>query len=218
LHHFTQLLSRDEIEGADRFHMDIDRNHFIVGRGSLRIILGRYLRVHPASLNFEYTSYGKPSLAQTNMGLDFNLAHSGELALVGVTRSRRIGVDLERIRSEFPAEEIARRFFSPREVARLCSLPVDQRCRAFFNCWVRKEAFIKAKGVGLSIALDRFDVGLGAEDPLLLRWDDIETDRWSLKTIEVAPDYAAAVAVDGRDWQFGCWHINPIPEIMDNLQ
>jgi 4'-phosphopantetheinyl transferase len=219
----SQLLSPDEVARADQFHFDIDRNHFIVGRALLRIILGRYLRVDPAELRFGCGSHGKPSLADTfkgGLGVNFNLAHSGELAIYGITLGRQIGIDLEEIRPEFAGEEIAKRFFSSSEVARLFSLPAVARGKAFFDCWTRKEAFIKAKGGGLSIALDQFDVTLGAEEPaLLLRtaWDENEADRWSLKSISVDPDYAAAVAVEGRDLVLSCWSIGSMPDVEQGL-
>ena len=210
---FRRLLSRDELARADRFHFDIDRNHFIVGRASLRIILGFYLSIDPVKLEFDYDSYGKPSLAKPfdTTGLKFNLAHSGRLALYGMTLCPHIGVDIEQIRPELDIEEVAERFFSSGEVARLRSLQAGLRRKAFFTCWTRKEAFIKAKGLGLSLALDQFEVTLGPEEPVLLLrtgWDQNEANRWSLKAIDVYPNYVAAIAVESRDWQLSCWQLD----------
>jgi 4'-phosphopantetheinyl transferase len=209
----SQFLSKDEGDRAGRFHFDSDRNHFIVARAWLRIIIGYYLRVEPAELRFDYSSYGKPSLSKPFpeiTRLNFNLAHSGELAVLGMTLRRQIGIDLERISGKVAHEEIARRFFSSSEIACLSSLPQAARPRAFFNCWTRKEAFIKAKGMGLSLDLDQFDVTLDDEDAALLRtrWDQSEAEQWSLRALNVGSGYVAAVAAEGRDWQLGYWQID----------
>jgi 4'-phosphopantetheinyl transferase len=210
--HLRQLLSADEQARGDRFHFDTDRRHFIVARGCLRIILSRYLKIAPAAIQFSYAAYGKPQLstAIAEVELKFNLAHSGGLALYGLTLAGEIGVDLEHIRPEFTGDDIARRFFSATELAGLDRLPVKARHEAFFNCWTRKEAFIKAKGVGLSMPLDQFDVTLAPAEPAaLLRtsWDKNEAARWSLQAIEVGDGFAAAVAVEAHDWQLSCWQI-----------
>jgi 4'-phosphopantetheinyl transferase len=202
-----QLLSADEEERARRFHFEVDRQHFIVGRGCLRIILSRYLKIRPEEIEFTYTDYGKPQIAASGtprQPLNFNLAHSRGVALYAFTLLGEIGVDIEYIRPEFPDEEIARRFFSASEVARLGDLPVETRPQAFFNCWTRKEAFIKAKGVGLSLPLDQFDVTLDPAEPAALlrtRWNENEAAYWSLRAIETTRGYAAAVAVRAHDWQ-----------------
>jgi 4'-phosphopantetheinyl transferase len=202
-----QLLSTDEHARASRFHFETDRQHFIVARGCLRMILSRYLEIPPAEIQFSYGAHGKPQLATSTAQihpLNFNLAHSGSLALYAFTRVGEIGVDLERIRSEFTGDDIAQRFFSAAEVARLNELSAELRHEAFFNCWTRKEAFIKAIGIGLSLSLDQFDVTLGPAEPaelLRTRWDENEAARWSLKAIDVGSGYVAAVAVAGRDWQ-----------------
>jgi 4'-phosphopantetheinyl transferase len=209
-----QLLSSDETARADRFHFNIDRRHFIVARGCLRTILSRYLEIAPAEIQFSYADHGKPQIASAitpDQQLKFNLAHSGGLALYAFTLVGEIGVDLEHIRPEFTGDDIARRFFSATEVARLDKLPAQARHEAFFNCWTRKEAFIKAKGVGLSLALDQFDVTLAPAEPAaLLRtcWDEHEAPRWSLQTIEVGSGYAGAVAIEAHDWQLSCWQFD----------
>jgi 4'-phosphopantetheinyl transferase len=209
----AQFLSKDESDRAGRFHFASDHNHFIVARAWLRIIIGYYLRVEPADLKFDYSSYGKPSLAKSfaeATGLNFNLAHSGELAVFAITLGRQIGIDLERMSDKVACEEIARRFFSLSEIACLSSLPQAARARAFFNCWTRKEAFIKAKGMGLSLNLDQFDVTLDDEEAALLctRWDQSEAEQWSLRALDVSSGYVAAVAVEGRDWQLSYWQVD----------
>jgi 4'-phosphopantetheinyl transferase len=205
-----QLLTPDEQSRADRFHFQKDRDHFIVARGILRSLLGRYLEVEPGRLRFEYSSYGKPRLSKEFDGgaLRFNLSHSHERVLYAFARGRELGVDIEYLRQDFACEEIARRFFSPREVAAFCSLPVSQRTEAFFHCWTRKEAYVKALGEGLSVPLDEFDVSLLPGEPAALlsnRRRPQEVARWSLQTLDVASVYAAALAVEGHDWQLKYW-------------
>ena len=201
-----QLLSADENARASRFHFERDRQHFIVARGCLRMLISRYLEVFPAEIQFSYAVNGKPQLRTSNaqtVGFHFNLAHSGGIELYAFTRVGEVGVDVELIRPEFTGDDIARRFFSPTEVACLNELPVESRPEAFFNCWTRKEAFIKAIGIGLSLPLNEFDVTLSPAVPaelLRTRWDESEAARWSLKAIDVGSDYAAAVAVAGHDW------------------
>jgi 4'-phosphopantetheinyl transferase len=205
-----QLLTPDEQARAERFHFQKDRDHFIVARGILRSLLGRYLEVEPGRLRFEYSSYGKPRLSKEFDGgaLRFNLSHSHERVLYAFARGRELGVDIEYLRQDFACEEIARRFFSPHEVAAFCSLPTSQRTEAFFRCWTRKEAYVKALGEGLSAPLDEFDVSLLPGEPAALlsnRRRPQEVARWSLQTLDVASVYAAALAVEGHDWQLNYW-------------
>jgi len=163
-------LAADELARARRFYFQRDRERFFVARGVLRSILSCYLDTEPSQLRFGYSSYGKPALAQ-NTGrnaIRFNASHSHELALVTVTRGRELGVDIERICAEVANEQIAERFFSPRKVVRLRSLPTDTQTEAFFHCWTRKEAYIKARGEGLSLPLDQFDVSLVPGEPAAL--------------------------------------------------
>jgi len=205
-----KVLSRDEIARANRFFFVRDRQRFIVARGFLRAIIGLYLECPPTVLRFDYGEHGKPFLSDSDAKSDmnFNLAHSAGLAIFGFTRKRAIGIDLEEIRHDIDADEIAKHFFSPNESHRLLSVPPIARTEAFFNCWTRKEAFIKAKGIGMSLPLDQFDVGFLPLEPARLletKWDQDECWRWSLRAIDVGRDYAAAVAVEGSDWQPSYW-------------
>lgn len=210
VHALHQTLAADEIARADRFHFQRDRERFIIARGVLRAILGCYLRREPSQLRFCYNSHGKPVLAKESGGdaFRFNVSHSHRLALYAVTRGREVGVDLERIRPVPDADQIAERFFSPREVAVFRALPPRMQTPAFFSCWTRKEAYIKAKGEGLSIPLDQFDVSLAPGEPAALlhtQWDDQEASHWSLKALTPAPGYVAALAVEGHDWRLTYW-------------
>jgi 4'-phosphopantetheinyl transferase len=193
-----------------RFRFDRDRRRFIVARAVLRCILADYLRVPPAAVRFSYGKRGKPALPEPWADrFHFNLSHSGELALIGVTGEGRIGVDIEEFRPVAEEDRIAERFFSPREHATLVSLPKEQQQAAFFNCWTRKEAYIKALGDGLSCPLDRFDVTLGPDEPprLVGILDEPEqVGRWTLYAppLPVA-DYAAAVIVEGHPREARQW-------------
>jgi len=201
-----QFLSADELVRAGRFHFESDRKHFIVARGYLRAILSRYLKRPAEEIKFVYGEQGKPQLTGSCRGSQsfyFNLAHSDGLAIYGMTRVGEIGIDIERIRPEFTGDDIATRFFSPGEVSCLNAMPKDVRPEAFFNCWTRKEAFIKAIGMGLSLPLDQFEVTLAPGEPAQLvrtTWDDNEASRWSIKSIDVAVGYVAAVAVAAQNW------------------
>jgi len=205
-----ETLSADERDRAQRFHSQRDHQRFVAGRGLLRAILGRYLGQRPDRLQFCYGPRGKPELTGDCGGttLCFNLSHSAGLALCAVTLQRRIGVDLEYIRSELVAEEIAERFFSPREVTALRTLPGYMQEQAFFACWTRKEAYRKAVGEGLSLPPDQFDVSLRPGEPVaLLRtlWDPQEAFRWSLQASRPGPCYEGAVCAEGHDWRLKCW-------------
>lgn len=190
-------LSTDESQRAARFHFPEDRSRYIVAHGSLRDILARYLRCESRELNFYTDDYGKPALKDHK--LEFNLSHSGEYALVAVTQKRKVGVDVELIRSDLEIENIASRYFSQSEVSELLALPSEQRVLGFFNCWTRKEAYIKAHGSGLSLPLDSFDVSLTPGETAILhatRPDPNVASRWTLQSLDVDPLYASAVAIE----------------------
>jgi 4'-phosphopantetheinyl transferase len=205
-----RLLSADELQRAARFHFSRDRRRFIVARGALRDILSRYLGVPPAELEFRYSAYGKPALADiaAEEGVRFNISHAHEMALFAVTCGREVGVDIEYLHRTIACEEIAEHFFSARERASLRALPAEIKPQAFFNCWTRKEAYIKAHGEGLSLPLDQFDVSLAPGEPVALlatRGDPREALRWSLQALTPGPGYVAALAVEGQGWHLTCW-------------
>jgi 4'-phosphopantetheinyl transferase len=206
--HLRQWLAPDEWARADRFHFDHDRARFIVMRGALRSILGGYLGTEPSQLQFVYGPHGKPALATSCGQLCFNVSHSERLGLCAISRHSEIGVDLEYVHSVAEAELIAERFFSSQEKAMLQSLPVNQRQAAFFNCWTRKEAFIKAIGEGLSHPLNQFDVAVVPGDParfLSIGGDAQEARRWSLYHLSPGEGYTGALAAKGNDWQLSGW-------------
>jgi len=202
-------LSTDEAKRAARFYFAEGKRRHIIAHGCLRDILTRYLNCEPDQLNFSANEYGKPVLEDHE--LEFNLSHSGDFALIAVTQKCRVGVDVEHHRPDLEHEKIARRYFSPNEVAELMALPPGQRIIGFFNCWTRKEAYIKAHGLGLSLPLDSFDVTLIPNEPATLRATRPnleETVRWTLVSLEVGSGYAGALAVEGQDLEFRLWDWN----------
>lgn len=207
---FVAVLSPDERERAERFRFDRDRARFIVARGVLRSVLGRYLSREPHTLRFAYNRYGKPELVQETgtPELHFNLAHSHTMALCAVALDYSVGIDVEHIRADFAGEDIAERFFSPREVQMLRAVPDAMRTRAFFLCWTRKEAYIKARGMGLSLALDCFDVSLHPEEPaqlLATREEGQDAARWTFYALVPGPGYEGALAVEGHPQRIMGW-------------
>jgi 4'-phosphopantetheinyl transferase len=211
---WQQVLSSDELTRAARYHFARDRQRFVAARAWLRTILAGYLRTDPNRLTFTYSQKEKPSLgpAFDVSDVSFNVSHSGGIALLAFTRRREIGVDVEQIRRDSDLEAIARRFFSTHEQSQLAALPGDERTDAFFRCWTRKEAYIKATGDGLSLPLSQFDVSLaaGGNNALLAtRPDGSEAGRWLLREVPAGPGYIAAVCVHGHDWKLKDWSENP---------
>ena len=192
----------DEKTRAERFHFEEDRKRFIVRRGILRTILGGYLGVDPDQVQFAYGKNEKPELADSfaNGEIRFNLSHSGEVALYAFTRDREIGVDIEHIREISDMEQVSNRFFSLRENEVLHILSESKKREAFFNCWTRKEAYIKAIGDGLSCPLDSFDVSLVPGEPARLQRIEGDSEaalRWSIQDLETENGFTAAFAVKG---------------------
>jgi 4'-phosphopantetheinyl transferase len=191
-----RVLAPDEKVRAAQFRFSHLRRSFILARGALRILLGWYLDVSPASIQFTYGSRGKPALA-VPARVDFNVSHSGDLAVFAFTAGCEIGVDVEQIHPLQDIQTIADQFFCPEEAAELMSLTANQRERSFFLCWTRKEAYIKAIGDGLSAPLDGFRVTLQQGQPA--RFIHIANDMgsaqaWTLHDLQLAPGYAAALA------------------------
>jgi 4'-phosphopantetheinyl transferase len=211
LNRLQDSLSPDELDRAARLHFARDRRHFIVARAILRDILARYLDQPPAELRFSYSAHGKPSLARNwdSAGLRFNKSHASNLAVYAIARNREVGIDVERIEPKWAVGEIANKFFARNEISKLHSLQESIGPEAFFDCWTRKEAYVKARGAGLQIALDSFEVSLApGEQPRFLSEGEFG---WSLKAIPLDRDYVAAIAVEGHDWRprFLEWQIRP---------
>ena len=207
---YRAILSDAERSRADRFHFEEDRTAYTLARAALRSLLGGYLSVVSSSIEFEYSPHGKPYLKPaTNLrAVSFNISHSHKLALLAFAIDRQVGVDVERIRPDFGTLEIAQRFFSKSEVDALLAQPPDRQAECFFNCWTRKEAYIKAIGDGLSCPLHRFDVTLGVGEParlLATRVASQDASQWSMHNLDVGACYKAAVIAEGTDWRLHCW-------------
>jgi 4'-phosphopantetheinyl transferase len=207
-----RTLSADELARAKRFRFARDRQRFIVARGALRDILSRYLHATPEWLSFDTSLNGKPLLSgqgdEAAAGLDFNVSHSGDLALVAVARGRHVGVDIERITRDVDRELISGHSFSAEEHAQLQALPEHLRALGFFHCWTRKEAYVKARGEGLSLRLDWVQVSLVPGEPARLLRDGHDPEapsRWTLIELHPGLDYVGALAVEGSGAQLRCW-------------
>lgn len=183
---FLRTLDNEERNRAGRFHFAKHRRHFVVARGVLRLLLGRYLGIQPEAVQFYYGSHGKPLLDGEHRAstLRFNASHSGELALYAFVQNYEVGVDVEYIKQDFSTEEIAERFFSPHEIETITAREKPDRAAAFFRLWTRKEAYIKAIGTGLSHPLNTFDVTVPIPD-------------WSIVDLDVGQGYSAALAING---------------------
>jgi 4'-phosphopantetheinyl transferase len=209
------ILTDDELDRARRFYFEIDWQRFITARGTLRSILSRYITIDPGHLRFYYNQYGKPSLAPefSSTPLNFNLSHSGSMALFAITRNMEIGVDVEHVRSSFDYEGIAKRFFSVNEVAILRTIPTEKKLEAFYNCWTRKEAYIKAHGRGLSLPLDGFDVSFDPGEPprlLMTKNEPQEHALWTFLELYPGIGYVGALAVKGIGCRFSYWEWNQL--------
>jgi 4'-phosphopantetheinyl transferase len=197
------MLSDDEQERAGRFRFERDRARFVVGRGLLRALLARYVGAAGSQLRFGYGAQQKPVLLDD--GPHFNLAHSGGTALFAFSRTTELGIDVELLQPEFAHGPLAERFFSPREVETLRALPEDDQPQAFFACWTRKEAILKARGDGLTQPLDSFDVTLTPGEPaalLRMAWSLEDPSRWQLVDLsDFDRGEVAALAAPATGWR-----------------
>ncbi len=206
---FHVLLAADEQERAARFYFERDRRRFIVARGLLRTILARYLGCRPQAVRFAYGENGKPFLHPDhgNGELQFNMTHSRQMALYAITQGRAVGVDVEYRRRLADGGQIAKRFFSPDE-AKLVSGAPDEQQRVFFQIWTRKEAYIKAIGLGLAQPLAEFEVARPQTGPLpfvhLVKRPKA-AERWRIVDLYPHPEYAGALVVEGEQCRLSQW-------------
>jgi len=209
LRELRALLSGDELNRADRLIRVQDRSAFVAGRGILRDIMGRYLRIAPEEVSFSYGKHGKPSLDRGEAGvLRFNASHSSGLLLIAVTLDREIGIDVERVRPLGDVDAIVERFFSEREKMEFRLVSPDVKHEAFYACWTRKEAYLKAIGEGLGHPLRIFSVSVLPTEAAGFSAQGLsseETSSWALRDLRPQGGYAAAVAVRGPPWSLRCW-------------
>jgi 4'-phosphopantetheinyl transferase len=206
LSHYLSLLSQDEVTRVDRFYFETDRDHFVVGRGILRTLLGGYLGLKPAQIEFVYSSHGKPAVKSElkDKVLEFNLSHSKDRALYVFNWNRPVGIDIEYMIPMADMDNFAEQFFTARESAWINSLSGYPKEEAFFKTWTCKEAFLKANGNGLTTPINQVDISLEGADPVTLKStseDQGSVGNWSFKTFIPIPGYQAALAVEGYGGQ-----------------
>jgi 4'-phosphopantetheinyl transferase len=205
-------ITPDERNRSVRFRFERDRQRFIVARGALRELLGRYLRIEPGRIGFVYKASGKPDLApELGSRLAFNLSHSADLALIAIATAGNLGVDLEYVRWQPDYADIAQRFFSAAEIDYLTAVPGHLYPEAFFSCWTKKEAYLKACGEGLAIPLNSFCVPPTANPPhtvadvCVAANGLVPAKRWSFYVLRPAPGYVGALAIEGTGWRMSQW-------------
>ena len=208
------ILSDEEKVRAARFRYEIHRGRFIAGRGIQRLLLARYLDADPAALRYRQAAHGKPLLdgAEAESGIRFNVTNAEDGLLVALARGRELGVDLEPLHRAVDRDAVARRFFSAPENAVYDTIPDEQRDAAFFTCWTRKEAYIKAVGDGLTMPLDCFDVTLRPGEParlLATRGDPAQVERWTMRELDAGPGWTAALVVEGAGCELRLYDWDP---------
>lgn len=205
LANFSAVLSADELDRASRFRFDQDRNRFVAAKGILRLLVAGLLRIEPASVRFEMGKHGKPFLGAGEF--EFNISHSDRLAVFAFSKSSAVGVDVECVSRKVEYKSVAEKFFCKAEFEKLVSLPPAQLELGFFNCWTRKEAFIKAVGEGLSYPLDRFEVTLKPdEEAVFIEIEGItpQPHEWGLRSFVPEEGFVGALAVNGEIQSLVC--------------
>jgi len=208
----SQTLSSEEQTRAERFHFGRDRRCYIVAHGMVRMILADYLEMPPQQVRFVIGDYGKPTLAPDQGRISFNLSHSEDFALLACTYGREVGVDLEYMRPLDDIDLIATHFFAPAERDVLSQIDPMLKLQSFYACWTRKEAYIKAIGMGLTMPLDRFTVSLAPNEDARLLWvagQPQEPERWQMRALTPPTGYAATLIIAGDGWDLTCWRWQP---------
>lgn len=207
---FHAVLSPEQRTRAERMRVVEKRRQYIVTQGLARILLGKALGADPTALEFDRGPKGKPYLggAFADSGMQFNMTHTSHMALVALGLNREIGVDIERIRENLQWEKLARRYFSPLEYRGFSSLPNAVRLRAFFTCWTRKEAVLKAIGTGLGGGLGSFDVSVDPDAPPALlnsRWKGRFHRDWTVTQLAPGAGYVATLVTERDGFEVRCW-------------
>lgn len=205
----ADLLDENEKSKAAKFRFERDRRNYIAAHGAMREILGFYLECCPKKIEFTTNYYGKPFLRRNQTDINFNMSHSHEWALLALTKGKKIGVDIELIRAEIAEQNLAEQIFSPLENETLRNLPEKLRLKAFFDCWTRKEAFIKAVGKGLSYPLEEFAVSCAPHQSAMLlsiNNSSDEVENWHIKELNVGENYAAAAAIESKQLKLKFYH------------
>lgn len=192
------LLTTTEKARAEQFKFSKLKRRFIVSQGTLRLLLGKYLKIKPESIIFERSKYGKPYVKNLSTNIKFNLSHAHNFALFAFSLKHEVGVDIELVRKNFIIDEISQRFFHPSETKSLLALPKTRRPAAFFNCWVKKEAFIKAIGLGLFYALNKFKINFSTNQTMLHVGGKQQKSSWSVQALPAPRGYRAAIVNEGK--------------------
>lgn len=209
-------LAPDERARATAFRFPHLRRRFIVGRGTLRAILGRYLELAPHTLRFIYGAHGKPRLG-TEYGPEapqFNITHADDLALIAVAGHRRVGVDIEARREIPDLTALVKYVCSPLERSALAALSATKRSDAFLHCWTKKEAYLKGVGLGLTVPLHEFSIAVAPDEPVRMFPDDHDgtlPTHWILCTLDLGQGHIGALAVDGHVCHLRCWQLPGVP-------
>ena len=205
-----QTLSSEERGKAAQFYFPKHGKRYTAARGFLRHILAKYLNIEPQEVAFSYGERGKPYLAKAiaHDNLEFNLSHSEDIAVYGVTRNHAMGIDVENLRAMDNLEQLANRFYCPEEAQFICQLTPEAKIKAFFRAWTAKEAYLKAIGEGLPGGLDRVSVSLEPNQPLRLfeaQENSVDLTDWSFFALDVHPNFSAAVAIAAKSCQLSYW-------------
>lgn len=211
---FESMLSSAQRQRAGRLRIVEKRDQYIITQGLTRIVLGRMLNTRPEALEFIRGTKGKPYLDGefSDAGVQFNMTHTSHMALVAIARNREVGIDIERIRENLQWQKLARRYFSESEYAGFSELPEESRLRAFFTCWTRKEAVLKAIGTGLGGGLASFDVSVdpdAAPELLANRWNGRFHGDWSMAQLAPGDAYVATLVGEHGGFTVRCWDANP---------
>ena len=196
---FSSFLSSDEKQKADRFRRPVSRQQYIVSRGGLRLVLSRYLAIEPQNIHFDYGPFGKPFLADTSqVPLNFNVSHSGKLALFAIAPHGRVGVDIEYVNTDLDFMSLSQRYFSPREHQLLKTCSAEQKRTVFFQIWTCKEALLKAQGMGIR-DLETVEILTPSEEPLQsVQFISARSSSvFSLQLLPTYPEYVAALSIEG---------------------
>ena len=206
----TSMLSDDEQAKASSFHFEKHKRRYTVGRSILRTLLGGYLNCSPTAINFTYNNYGKPSLKDNPTELQFNVSRTDEIMLCAFVLKSDIGIDIEAIKPNIDCISISQHVFSAQERNTLQGLEGKELNSAFFRIWSRKEAYIKARGVGLSHPLQKFSVSMDKTLPVPIEHQSRtnKTKRWRLYDIAVENNYSAAIAIEASKWRLSHYHFS----------
>ncbi|MCY3752212.1 MAG: 4'-phosphopantetheinyl transferase superfamily protein [Gammaproteobacteria bacterium] len=213
---YAKYLSQAELARAQKFRSKTGYREYIVTRGLLRQVMSETAGLDLAGVDFMYGEHGKPWLDARVSGrtVAFNVSHSHGLALVALTVGGRLGVDLEKVRPEVEWEDLAGRYFAEAEIRALENRPQGDGLKAFYACWTRKEAFVKALGAGVSYGLEQFDVSVDPDEDyaaLTIRGKDEDAAGWLVKNLPVPDSHAAALAVDRPACKFRFWRAGTAP-------